>query len=163
MHIYECIKVQKSVWETVEQQHLAFWKEATCLPVLFLWTSRSAPEITDVLHPDVFFEALFRSLEQKCLTSKGLLFPNKYHLSAVSKCCIAKEFCSDVCLSSSPSSLNISCFWKKEQDWTALPELGQLLSIFSTPSQTDHASLELLSSSSPCCMNTLLRWDKHWV
>lgn len=122
MYIYECIKVQKSVWETVEQQHLAFWKEATCLPVLFLWTSCSTPEITDILHLHIFFEAPFRSLEQKCLTSRGLFFPNKYLLSAsstaVSKCCISKEFCIDMCLSSSPSSLNISCFWKK-QDWTA--------------------------------------------
>lgn len=160
MYVYECIRVQKSVWETVEQQHLAFWKEATCLPVLFLWTSCSAPKITDVLHPDVFFEDLFRSLEQKCLTSRGLFFPNKYLLSAsspaVSECCITKEFCIDVCLSSSPSSLNFSCFWRKEQDWTALPELGQFLPIFSTPSQPMHASLKLLSSSSPCCINTLL-------
>lgn len=111
------------MWETADQQHLAFWKEATCLPVLVLWTSCSAPVITVVLHPDVFFEDLFRNLEQKSLTPSGLFFPNKFLLSAsrpaVSKCCISKEFCIDMYLSSSPSSLNISYFWKKEQDWIA--------------------------------------------
>lgn len=167
MYICECIKVQKSVWETVEQQHLAFWKEATCLPVLFLWTSCSAPEITDVLHPDVFFEDLFRSLEQKCLTSRGLFFPNKYLLSAsspaVSKCCISQEFCIDMCLSSSASSLNISCLWKKERAWTPSQQnLGSCSPSFQLLPRLCMPLSNCCHPPSPCFMNTLLCWDKHW-